>query len=354
MKKIFSFFVLLTAVTMFTACGDEDATYTPTPTLEITKADLMFEATGGSGTIQVNTTGALTASTESSWVTLSVSGNTVNVTVAENPTLDGRSATIILTSNGITSQVSASQKGGTYGLSGGTIYSFDNAARTLNLGLVHTSAVTVKSLCDWLTASFNSSTDEFEINVAKNDSGWRRTGQIAFQTGDIQDTITITQFDFIDCVQGTYALMYYSSGAYTYVLVDIASTGGSSGTMTFTSGSLATLGVVVPITFDASTYSFTIANFNDLDATYIRNGVTYKLNTMVMMTNGSSIYRVRPTSLPYLTASLEEEDGDIYFDMSAVYSTYSFYGLRIGYGTGGYDGYVGAYTTFPYCYLYKL
>jgi hypothetical protein len=110
---------------------------------------------------------------------------------------------------------------------------------------------------------------------------------------------------------------------------------------------------VIPITIDASTESFQIANWQELDQTYTNGDEEYKLSVMVMMTDGSKIYRVKPASLPYMTATLVEDERGVLFDMSAEYGSYSFYALRIGYGTGGYDGYVGSFTTYPYCYLMK-
>jgi hypothetical protein len=38
MKKILCLIVLLAGVTMFTSCGDDDATYTSIPKLEVSKA----------------------------------------------------------------------------------------------------------------------------------------------------------------------------------------------------------------------------------------------------------------------------------------------------------------------------
>ena len=213
MKKVFSLIVLLAAVTMFTACSSDDATYTPTPKLEIANADLMFEAEGGTGSVTVNGTGALTAETTSQWVSLSFSGNTVNVTVDENVELSGRSATITLKADGAEAQVSVTQKGSVYGLGGETSYSLDDAKKTLRIGVVHTSAVTVKSLADWITASFDEEKDQIVIVASANDSGWRRTGQVAFQTGIVQDTITISQFDFDTDVLGEFYFVYATSSA---------------------------------------------------------------------------------------------------------------------------------------------
>ena len=75
---------------------------------------------------------------------------------------------------------------------------------------------------------------------------------------------------------------------------------------------------------------------------------------MIMMTNGTNVYRVKSESLPYATAKLSEDEDGVYFDFSAQYQTYDFYALRIGYGAGGYDGYAGTVITYPYCYMVKM
>ena len=100
MKKIFSFILLLAGVTMVTSCGEDDATYTPVEPLEIVSNNVLFETAGGTGTITVKGSEALTASTAAQWLAVSVSGNTVTVTAQENPSLSGRSAQITLAAGG--------------------------------------------------------------------------------------------------------------------------------------------------------------------------------------------------------------------------------------------------------------
>lgn len=356
MKKIFCFIALLAGVMSFTSCSKDDATYKSTPVLEVSSADLYFEAVGGTGSITVsNPTGALTASTETAcnWLSLSVSGNSVAVTVSENTTLDGRSATILLKAGDTEARVTATQKGGTYGLTGGTIYNVNDEARTLSVPLVHTASVTLESEVDWISASFDEETDQVKMALKANDTGWRRSGTVILRTGEIEDRITVSQFDFLNDVQGSYGLVYETSQGYVYQPVALSVTSGNEGTLAFVEPS-PYAGITIPVTFDPSTFSFSIANFGDLENTVTAGEETYTLCTMVMMTNGTSIYRVRPASLPGLTATLVEEDAGIFFDMTATYGTYQFYGLRIGYGTGGYDGYKGAYVTFPSCYLMKM
>ena len=53
MKKILSFIVLLAGVTMFTSCGEDDATYTAPIPLEVSDVNVLFESEGGTGTISL-------------------------------------------------------------------------------------------------------------------------------------------------------------------------------------------------------------------------------------------------------------------------------------------------------------
>lgn len=194
MKKIFSIIALLAGVTMFTSCGEDDATYTaPTP-LEVSNVEVLFESQGGTGTITVNSSAALEATTSSTWLTLAVEGNKVTATATANPTLDGRSAKISLKAGGAETTVTATQKGSVYGIAGGTEYTISD---TLNayvyIPVVQDAGVTVKSLTDWLKASYNAEADQIEVVAASNDEETPRVGYVAFETGVVKDTITITQ-----------------------------------------------------------------------------------------------------------------------------------------------------------------
>lgn len=436
MKKIFSFIALLAGVISFTSCSSDDATYQATPKLEVTSADVLFEAAGGNGNVVVNASGAVTATTTANWLTLSVQGNNVVVSANPNITLEGRSGLIKIVSGDTEAEVTATQKGSVYGIPS-LEYKMGDYQASLNIDVVHNLAVTVESQADWLTAVFNEETSQIELvaednneadprvgtvivtmgeyidkiavtqsgfllepekeiletknneaetltfavshsrsvtvsteddwitatwdakksivtcEVSANETGWRRTGTITLTSGPVTKTVTISQFDFVNNIQGDYSFVYYSSG-WKAMDVVLETTSETEGTLTWY-GKYTTVSApfVIPITIDASTESFQIANWQELDQTYIKDDVEYKLSVMVMVTDGSKIYRVKPASLPYMTATLVEDESGVFFDMSAEYGSYSFYALRIGYGTGGYDGYAGAFTTYPYCYLMK-
>lgn len=227
MKKIFSLIVLLAGVITFTSCSDDDATYTPVTPLEVSSADVYFEALGGTGSIVVNTNGAVTAQTSSQWLTVSTSGNTVTVTAQENSTRDGRSAKIVLTAaNGATANVTATQNGIVYGLKKGTSYTLNDNANTLNLEIYHSKSVTVRSLTDWITASFNEETDRIDISVTPNNTGQKRFGYVEVSSGEFSDIVTISQFDFAKDVLGEYYLFFtqeYDSDEYYVVTATLTS-----------------------------------------------------------------------------------------------------------------------------------
>ena len=196
MKRIYSFIALIAAVALFTACGSDDASYNATPTLDIESADVLFEAEGGDGYITANTTSQLTATTESNWVTLTVTGNVVTVTADPNITLDGRSAVIKLSAGGTEATVTATQKGSIYGVPS-LEFEIGDYNASLEIPVVHTMPVTVESNAEWLTAVFNEETNEIEIVAENNDEVDPREGTITISMGDYSDEISITQIGFL-------------------------------------------------------------------------------------------------------------------------------------------------------------
>ena len=170
MKKILCLIVLLAGVTMFTSCGKDDATYTAIPKLDVSKAEVLFESNGGTGSITINTSSPVTATTESTWLTVSANGNVVTATAPVNGSLDGRSATIIIKAGDAQAIVTATQKGSVYGINGGLEYELsDTAQAKVSIPVVQSAGVSVTSLADWLTASFNSETSTIEVVATSND-----------------------------------------------------------------------------------------------------------------------------------------------------------------------------------------
>lgn len=191
MKKIFSFILLLAGVTMVTSCGEDDATYTPVEPLEIVSNNTLFETAGGTGTITVKATGALTANTPAQWLTVAVSGNTVTVTAQENPSISGRSAQITLSAGGKTTNVTATQKGLAYGVKEGLEYEVDDMENVLELTFSNSLPGTVNSLVDWITPTLEGT--KLTLTVAENVDKKSRIGEVVVKCSDYSDTIRVMQ-----------------------------------------------------------------------------------------------------------------------------------------------------------------
>jgi hypothetical protein len=93
----------------FTSCGDDDHLKEDGP--KIDRSEVSFDAVGGRGTIAVSDGGALTATADKDWCSVSVSGSTVTVTVAANPDMTGRTALVSIEAGGSTLAVPVTQAG---------------------------------------------------------------------------------------------------------------------------------------------------------------------------------------------------------------------------------------------------
>lgn len=196
MKKILSFIVLLAGVISITSCSSDDATYQATPKLEVASANVLFEAEGGDGSIVVNSSSTVSATTDASWLSLSVQGNKVIVTADPNLTLEGRSALIQLVSGTTKAEVTATQKSSVYGVPS-LSYEIGDYQATLNIDVVHNQEVTVESKADWITATFNKETSQIEIVAEDNNEADPREGIVTVTMGEYSNDIVITQAGFL-------------------------------------------------------------------------------------------------------------------------------------------------------------
>lgn len=200
------FLSLLAAV--FAACSKDEVSYTPVEPLQITQADVEYEAAGGQGTITAEA--AVTeAKCAASWVTVSTSGNKVNITVAENTLMDGRSAKISIKAGSKESGVTVTQKGIAYGLVGNSAYKFDDKAHSVTLPVVHSAPITVESSSSWITAVMDEESSSIQIKVAANAGSWNRSGEVTIKSASYTDVVKIEQMcDISKVVFGDYYLMF--------------------------------------------------------------------------------------------------------------------------------------------------
>lgn len=445
MKKT-AFYIILLALTgmMTSLCScsnDNDVDYTPKETLKLQNYDLLFDCYASQGSVSVQASGPVTAVAEQPWCTATVSGNTVNVSVTDNNSAEGRSCKITIKADGKDVVAIAQQKGLVFVANNGDIYEVNAAAEDhvidiaysgnkdmsvepsdvdwaefyMKDGKLHaklklnsdknmrqteakikagdaTSKITIRqgglffivndgkdfivnddavstnlsvetpqgitytvapSAADW--AKFSIVDGKLHVDLAENTSGKpRQTEAIITYAGELTTKFSIQQADFDKDILGTYTLQYGSGSTRTVKMER-----GEEGQFLwrFLDGGIGDLGTTIPVYIDQSTNTMTVYSNVDLNATYEKNGITYKLTTRILYQNSAgSLYSKNSDKLAMIGTLDVDKDGKCTWSFvvnDQVTSTYKLYGLRIGYGTGGYTGWVGSYTTFANPVLVK-
>lgn len=444
MKKTSFYIFLLALVSVVfstTSCKEDEVEYTPKETLKLQNYNLLFDCNASQGSVTVQASGAVSAVSEQSWCTATVSGNVVNVSVTDNNSVEGRSSKITIKADNKDVEVVAQQKGLVFSANKGSLYEVNAAANEHVIDITYTGNkdITVEpSEVDWasfsikdgklyadlqlnnnkdmrqteakikagdatttlqirqgglffivnegndyisgdnaISANVTIDTPEgigytvepssvdwarfsivnggLHIDLDENETGKpRQTDAVITYLGGLTAKLNIQQADFDKDILGTYTLQY-GSGSTRQVELEKASDGQFQ--WRFLDGNIANLGVKVPVHIDQTTNIMTVLSNVDLDATYVKDGVTYKLTTRILYQNSAgSLYSKNSDKLAMLGNLTIDENGKCTWNFvinDEVTSTYSLYGLRIGYGTGGYTGWVGSYTTFSNPVLVK-
>ena len=79
--------------------------------MNVTKADLYFTSSGGTGNIEIKSNNGLQATSSVDWCTVSVSGGVIAAKVAENTSIESRAGTITVSDGVLTSLVAVYQEG---------------------------------------------------------------------------------------------------------------------------------------------------------------------------------------------------------------------------------------------------
>ena len=228
MKKIFSLIAISTLIIAgFSACGEEDATYTPTASsINIVKADVFFDCLGGEGVIEVEDASNVSFSCDSAWVSLSQNKTTgaIAVSVSKNYSIESRTALVSLSDGKTVKDVVVLQQGickdysPKISLNGkpsvavveGEEYSAlwieSNEAATYAFGCTSLEPIEILDQDDWFTVEF--ANDSLYITVEPNTTGHLRQGFLAYECGALRDEMIISQYDLNENIYGPAVLQY--------------------------------------------------------------------------------------------------------------------------------------------------
>ena len=253
MKKIFNILLCCVAVAFVASCSDDnDNPYSHTSSVNVTKAEVFFDAVASDGgVIEFEANGGVAVTSSADWCKTQLNGKTINVSVDQNDTRYSRAAVVTLRCNGDSATVSVVQKGITMRLSTDKVVVSTNDAATASCKIESNISLEVASKPDWVTVTFTEG--ELKVNFDVNNSGSFRTGMVKLCSGNFTDSIMVGQYDFNTDVKGSYKLTYYRDAERT-------TTRTLNATVKDNTILIGGMNLNVPYTFDESTMSIVLTS----------------------------------------------------------------------------------------------
>lgn len=216
MKKIYSIIIAAISIICFAACTDNDFNYVPQQdAIKVISQDLEFKAQASSGSIKVMADGAVTAISNKDWCHVSVSGNTINVSVDENTKYEGRSAIVTVRTLDKAKDVCVQQSGIVilFEYKTETVDSVSCKGGSYEFTARATDAIECSSDVDWITAVIENGV--VKVTVAENKKSDTRSGKVTISAPehDNKAVITIPQKGAEEqpSLVGTYSMTFYKS-----------------------------------------------------------------------------------------------------------------------------------------------
>ena len=231
MKKFFSLLAIsISILAGFSACEEEDATYTPTESsIKLIQTDVHFDCLGGEGSIVFESENKVSFSCDSAWVELSQpTEGTILVKVGKNyNNIQGRNAVIklsdgqgekdiVVIQNGVNRDFTPTftvKDAPTVAIVGNeeeysALWLPSNEAATYAFGYSSVEPLLLSEEHEkWY--GYELTEDSLYITVEPNTSGHLRQGFLVFECGALRDVLIISQYDLNEDIYGPAKLAYY-------------------------------------------------------------------------------------------------------------------------------------------------
>lgn len=264
MKKIFGFMLVAVLMYTFTACSDDEneGKYGSPSSVQITSANVLFEARASEGMITFTAPGDVTVRSSNAWCTTRLDGNTIYVNAETNDDLVNRSALITVKCGADSANVTVIQQGVLFRFANDVneFAASSNDAQTLKIPFTTNVETSVTSNCDWMHLTI-AENDTLLINLDANTTGHVRTGTFTYKAGGYVGEVPVSQFDFDDNIAGN-ATVYYGK-------TKDAAVEQSEATV-ITRNSITFGGYTVPVVFDDATMTFKLYAGNKIGTVEIR------------------------------------------------------------------------------------
>lgn len=193
MKKIYkSLFITMIAAAGFTACSDYEAPdITTESAITIVSRNTDFPAAASTGVIKFKADGPVTVSSANDWITASVEGDEINISVVQNNSIDGRAGSIIVKNGNAEDEISIIQSG--------IIFKFDEVGEIATDSDPSTHAypidanapIEVSSDADWVKVAV--ADGKLSISIDPNPTLDPRSATVTVKCGDTTYEIPVAQ-----------------------------------------------------------------------------------------------------------------------------------------------------------------
>lgn len=214
MKKILNILTLCCCI-FWAACSDDDNPASSGIQV-VSTSDIDFTAAGGEGTIVVNAAGAVSATSDKEWCTVTVEGTTVHVVAAASTEMTSRSALITISSGTESAQVPVIQQGQIVVVNEYNLYhAFKYEGGSLTYPFKTNSTYTIEypeEAKSWLTCEVDEAKNLIIFTVARNEDHTPRGAEVKITVGTKETVLGISQIEVQEAqLAGTWNCSYVSS-----------------------------------------------------------------------------------------------------------------------------------------------
>ena len=192
MKRYIVFVMMALALVSCKKAQPDGSKYQAAPALETSTGTVQFGYKGGSSSVNVSASGDVEAKANCDWLTVSVSGNEVNLSTPANKTIETRYAVVTVKADDKVKDVQVVQFGMSSKYLWDDEYTVSGEGGTLTL--YYDSDVTVRvkvKNADWVSADLADGT--LVITVEKNPKSEAREATIEWKAGEDERTLVVKQ-----------------------------------------------------------------------------------------------------------------------------------------------------------------
>jgi hypothetical protein len=285
MRKIFGLLTGLALVFGFAACDDGYEYEAHVSTLKIVKSEVSFQNIASTGYVEVESPTTISAKVSDAWLTATVNGNRVNVTVPHYNDIDSRNATLTIYNSTDTVTVPVHQSGSLFSVPVDDTYLLDPTDAAVE---VSTEKITVDynitTSADWIKVVKKANS----ITLALDDNkGTYRKGSVTFESvNGAQKTVLLCQLgaSFAGTYSAIWSQLDSNGNTVKYKLPQM--TIEDAGNNVFNIADLVEEGPI-PLTYDPSTHTFDLPNGTRIGEWSPAEGTTYYLYAIINYTNSA-------------------------------------------------------------------